>query len=133
MIRIALISLILAPVTAQAQVKPAVAPAAGGVCASLAKDYDDASKDLAANYAAGVGDNSAPRATLREMEDSNTLAQARITLDLMRDHRCPMPKSAPDRVFYLNDALTCATDRLKSGGSAQPPSCNRAIWKRLGA
>jgi hypothetical protein len=111
-----------------AQVKPAAA-SAGGVCAALARDYDAASKDLAVNEAEGIGDNSAPRATLRAMEDANTLSFANITLALMRDNHCPMPKSAPAAVFYLSPALTCATDRLK--GTASPPSCDRSTWQSI--
>lgn len=118
-----------APISAQTK-SAAAAPSTAAVCASLATSYDDASKTLAANYAEGVGDNSAPRAALRATEDANSLAQAHMTLDLMRDFRCPMPKSAPFAIFYLLPALTCATDRLKMSGSKSPPSCERAKWER---
>lgn len=117
-----------------AQTRPTSAVTAGGptACANLARDYDDAFKELASNFASSVGDNSAPRATLRAMEDANSLAKARITLDLMRERRCPMPQSAPEGVSYLSAALTCATDRLKASGTQSPPTCDRSTWARAG-
>lgn len=134
------LALAAGPLSAQIRIgagepaKPAAAPPAppATTCSILASTYEGASMDLAANRAEGVGDNSAPRATLRAMEDANTLAEARITLDLMRDHKCALPKSAPTSIFYLSDALSCATDRLKSQGAGSPPSCDRSKWKRLG-
>lgn len=119
------------PVVAQTRASATAVPAAG-VCAALASTYDGASKELATNSAEGIGDNSAPRATLRALEDSNTLAEAKMTLDLMRDHHCPMPKSAPARIFYLLPALTCANDRMKASGSVSPASCDQQTWQRAG-
>jgi hypothetical protein len=116
--------------TVPAKAVPAKAPATG--CAGLSAAYLGFSKDLAANNAAGLADNSAPRATLRAMEDANTLARARITLDLMRDNRCTMPKSVPDAVTFLLPALTCATDRLKARGTESPASCDRSTWQPAG-
>jgi hypothetical protein len=94
--------------------------------------YDNTSKNLAGNAASGVADNSAPRATLRAMEDANTLATAQVALDLMRDNRCALPKQAPAAAWYLNAALTCATDRMKASGTAPPESCDRSKWARAG-
>lgn len=116
-----------------AQTKPTVAAAPAGACAKLMSVYDGASKDLAANNAASIGDNSAPRATLRAVEDANTLTEARIALDLMRDNRCPLPKTTPSYIWYLSAALTCSTDRLKAGAGQSPASCDRSTWTRMDA
>lgn len=127
----AALAMVPAGMPAMAQTKPAAAPAAAlaGTCATLMRQYDGASMDLAANFASSVGDNSAPRATLRQMEDANSLATAKIALDLMRDNRCPMPKSAPSMGPYVSQALACATDRMKASGSESPESCKRENWK----
>lgn len=126
---------ILAPLAMLPASMPAVAQAgaahaATGTCAALMSTYDGASKDMAGNFADSVGDNSAPRATLRAMEDSNSLAQAKIALDLMRDNRCPLPKQAPAAAWYMSAALTCENDRLKAAGAESPPSCDRSKWAR---
>lgn len=126
------------PAASQTVPTPTVKPAQAvkpplGACARLSTDYVGFSKDLAANNAEAIGDNSAPRATLRAMEDSNTLARAKMTLDLMRDNRCTLPKAAPDDITYLLPALTCATDRLKARGTETPPSCDRSSWKPAGS
>ena len=83
--------------SANAQTKPVVpVPTSGGVCKGLMNAYDNASMSLADNYASAAGDNSAPRATLRAMQDANQLATARIALDLMRDNHCSLPKQYTD-------------------------------------
>lgn len=94
---IAALAMVPAGMPAMAQTKPAAAPAAVpvGTCAKLMRQYDGASMDLAAGFAESVGDNSAPRATLREMENANALSTAKIALDLMRDNRCPCQRARP--------------------------------------
>jgi len=117
------------PAYAQAKSGGAMATAPAGTCGTLMRQYDGASMDLAANFASSVGDNSAPRATLRQMEDANSLATAKIALDLIRDNRCPTPKSAPSMAPYISQALTCSTERMKASGAESPASCDRANWK----
>ena len=132
--RIVLIALLATSTQVTAQTRAPAGPApAVGTCSRLVSTYDGVSKDLAANVAEGLGDNSAPRATLRAIEDSNSLTQAHIALDLMRDYHCPLPKDAPDSAYYLSPALTCATDRLKARGSDSPESCDRSKWQRAGS
>lgn len=121
------------PAYAQAKSGVATATAPAGTCGTLMRQYDGASMDLAANFASSVGDNSAPRATLRQMEDANSLATAKIALDLIRDTRCPTPKSAPSMAPYISQALTCSTERMKASGSESPASCDRANWKPEGS
>lgn len=133
LISITAIGIVAASTSAFAQTKPASPAAPSSVCARLMGVYEGASKELAANYATSVGDNSAPRATLRAMEDANTLTEAHIALDLMRDNHCPVPKTPPSSVWYLSAALSCATDRLKASVGQNPVSCDRANWKRAEA
>lgn len=131
---IAALAMVPAGVPATAQMKSTAAPvgATAGTCAVLMRQYDGASMDLAGGFAESVGDNSAPRATLREMENANALSTAKIALDLMRDNRCPLPKSAPSTATYMNAALTCRTDRFKATGTESPESCKRENWKPAG-
>ena len=83
------------------------------ICASLANDLEEASKKLALNVANGVGDNSAPRATMREAEDTNTLAQAKMTMDVMHNNGCKGPSFVPSASRYGLASLTCATAKQK--------------------
>ena len=128
------IALLAGSTQVEAQVRSSAGPApTAGVCSRLASTYESVSKDLAANFALGLGDNSAPRASLRAMEDANSLSQAHMALDLMRDYHCTMPKDAPDAAYYMIPALTCATDRLKATGRDSPESCDRTKWQRAGS
>jgi len=106
---------------------PAAAPSlASGICASLARDYDQIDKALAMTEAEGIGDNSAPRATNRELESSNFLTRASIMVTLMEAHHCALPDHAPSITRYFSPALTCSTDRLKT---EQPESCKMENWQ----
>ena len=111
--------------------RPAASASPSAACAKLAADYDRASKDLAMNAAEDIGDDSAPRATMREAENNNTLAQARLTMDLMKNNSCTMPTAAPDASRYFSSALSCHSDMLRAryqGSHDQPASCDRAKW-----
>ena len=97
------------------------------VCSKLAADYDQVDKALALTFAEGLGDNSAPRDTTCKIEESNDLSRASMMLTLMQAHHCPMPDHAPSDTRYMSDALTCATDMLRSG--AEAPSCKTDTWQ----
>jgi hypothetical protein len=100
-------------------------------CAALHLDYEETSKRMAMNHASGIGDNSAIRATKREAENTNILAEARLTLDLLKGNGCSLPKSAPSGARYYGSALRCHNDMLGvrlSGKYSFPPSCERAKW-----
>lgn len=116
----------------QAQTKATSPAPASTVCAGLMATYERTSQNLADSFASSVGDNSAPRATLRAMEDANEWSKAKMALDLMRDHRCPMPKSLPSAGPYISAALECRTARMKVSGTTTPEECKRENWKRAG-
>lgn len=105
------------------------APAPAGVCADLASQWDRVEKNLASNSADEIGDNSAPRATLRNIEDLTGMTTANLLYAMIKDNKCPLPKSAPQTATYFASALTCASDRLKT---ASPESCKRETWTKAG-
>jgi hypothetical protein len=90
----------------------AAAPQAG-VCAKLDSDYEHASKALAMVFAEGVGDNSAPRATMREAREANIRNEASQTLDLMQAHKCALPTAAPNAAPYVTQAMGCKAAQFK--------------------
>lgn len=111
--------------------QPASSNSPSAICVNLAADYVGASKSLSYNMAVGLVDNSAPRATLRETQNSNILAQARLTLDLMMANSCRLPTSAPSPK-YLTSALQCRHDEIKAEverSTITPASCDRTQWK----
>ena len=103
-------------------------PPSSSVCPKLATDYDQIEKSLAVTEAEGIGDNSAPRETNRQVEDSNLLTRASMMLTLMEAHHCTLPDHAPSAARYLSSALTCAKDRLKGALGAETPSCKMQDW-----
>lgn len=124
--------IVMAATQAAAQTAPArpAAAAAQSRCEILAGDYRRFEMNLADRFASSVGDNSAPRATLRAMEDANDLAAAALTVQFMRDARCTLPTRAPVASTYMSAALACATARLERSGTATPPACVRENWQR---
>lgn len=130
-VRLAVLGAALA-VTSGADVvaKPAVhrSTAASGACTRLYTDMEHLKKSLAMNFADGIGDRSAARATLRENQYQSLLTRVRLTMDLMRDNRCRLPASVPTGEEYVGSALTCASDRISAGGTDTPPSCDQSKW-----
>ena len=107
-------------------VSPAAAPSR---CTALQSDWRSVEITLAQNSAEGIGDNSAPRATLRAMEDNNALLRAQMTLELMRAAGCTLPARAPTVGTFMLDALECQTERLR-GVRAGEGVCDTASWPR---
>jgi hypothetical protein len=111
-------------------VKAPASPSA--ICLKLSAGYENASKSLAGNVAKGIGDNSAPRATMREAENNNILAQARLTIDLLKENGCQMPTAAPSATRYFSAALKCKNDQLDMalgrGPIHIPDSCDSSKW-----
>jgi hypothetical protein len=120
----------------------AAAPREPAVCSSLRTDYEDASKKLALNQAHENIDNSAIRATMRQSEDNNVLAQARITMDLMKNNGCKSPTYAPSASRYALSSLKCsavleelrareAIDRLNRTYTPRQSTseCDISTWK----
>lgn len=97
------------------------------VCEALAHDWRSVEMDMAENHVDGMGDDSAPRATLRAIQEQNSLQTAAITLQLMRDNKCEIPKRAPNYTTYELNALDCAAERAKGNNDA--PQCKRDNWK----
>lgn len=119
----------IAPQPALAQ--PARPPAAASArCEALGADWRNIEMNMAATYAIGIGDDSAPRATMRAIRESNDLAQAAMTLDLMRDAHCPLPTHAARADTYRSSALRCANAATGAGAAEHPPECDRATWQR---
>lgn len=103
------------------------APGPSLTCTKLNRDLDELSKSLAMNYAEGIGDSSAVRATMRETEYSNLLTRVKLTMELMRDNHCKLPASVPSGVEYASSAISCQADKL-STGAPSPAACDRSKW-----
>jgi hypothetical protein len=126
-------ALILVPTPAMAQVpaRSAAAAAPAGKCERLAREWKGIEYRMADRHADEIGDNSAPRATLRAMEESNNLAEASMILSFMRDGRCALPSHPPSYISYFGAALECHTAIL-GGAKADDAKCDREKWTRVG-
>ena len=142
------LTILISVAAAAPKVTKSAKPAAvSSTCAKLTRDYENASKTLAANEAEGVGDNSAVRATMREAQNANTMSEAKFTLDLMTANKCKIPGEAPTSIRYLLPAMECRTAQLQRSNArasarlndqaapVEDPStvdkCDRSKWERL--
>ena len=98
------------------------------LCSQLMEAYDQSAKSASLSWAQGVGDNSAPRATLRELEISNQLIARQINLTLMIQYKCPLPRTPASSNEYISNAVSCSTALLMNKKS--PPECDLKKWKR---
>ena len=98
--------------TPAAPVKPVSQGTSAGACASLKEDYGNLSKDLAQLVAKSIGDNSAPREQIRQMQRGNDYAKASVILTLMGASKCQIPTYAPDEIYFTTAAMKCQTADL---------------------
>jgi hypothetical protein len=80
---------------------PATSPPAqsANTCVALHADWDAAQHRINMREIEDITDNSAPRATLRAVQTQNDLLVANMSLQLMRDNHCALPKQAPTVVL----------------------------------
>jgi hypothetical protein len=98
-------------------------------CAAFQHAIDASEAQLSMIFARGLGDDSAPRATLRAEQQGNELRTIAINLELMIQLRCPLPKQPITTVgSYLSAALACATAQTQ--GEKDPAACKREKWLR---
>jgi hypothetical protein len=101
-------------------------------CGRLADQWRGYEVDLANNHADGAADDSVPRATMRDVEDSATFTQAQITLELMEVNKCALPDGPPAYLVFFSEALSCRLARMKATLDqlkAGVPECDSKNWK----
>lgn len=113
-------------ITAQVARPAATGAAPAAICVALSEDWRRVEQNLAMNLAKGL--RVSP--SLRAMEDSNELAIAAMTLELMREARCTLPRRAPSAATYIGAAMACEASRSGAGAGARVPQCERATWAR---
>jgi hypothetical protein len=83
---------------------------------------------MSATAVEDIGDNSAPRAALREQRTANDLQVIAINLSLLAPLRCPPRKLPVFPLAYFSAALACSHDELT--GVKNSPKCVRENWQR---
>ena len=101
-------------------------PVSAVECDGFLKSIDTSLKLIAMSRAEAIGDNSAPRATLRTLEIANELQLISINVSLMTSNRCTLPSEPIHTGKYLLNALKCSTERIK--GVADSPLCDTSKW-----
>lgn len=99
-------------------------------CANLKSRLENSSKSMAMIYADGIGDDSAPRATMRELKELNLKVDQLILLEFMKEHDCEFESAPPSMSLYLSSALECANDQLQ--GNYESEKCKRDNWTPSG-
>lgn len=94
-------------------------------CEQLKSQYASQDKHIALLYVRGIGDDSAHRASYRELEKVGRLLQKQILLDFMRQKKCQFP--ALPSFNYGASALECM-----DAGDSSHPDCDMSKWKSLG-
>jgi hypothetical protein len=131
---IAAIVLVAATGSPQAQAQPARPAAttanARETCADLHKRYDMIHRAIAGIDAEDIGDNSAPRATVRQLKILSEKQDQLILLEFMRSRGCPAPSTVGASVLYMLPAMECATAKLT--GKEMEAKCDESKWVALG-
>jgi hypothetical protein len=111
---------------------PAVA-SASAVCDQLDFTIVASERQMSAISAAGILDDSAPRATMRAAQTANLIAMVHSNVLLKQANGCPSHTRPVSDDWYMLPAMACETARLRRPGVADLPECDRANWKPLAA
>lgn len=98
------------------------------LCEKYANGFDTANKKMAQLAVDGLGDNSAPRASLNQMRRLDWRMFQLILIHQMRAQDCDIPKALSGGDPYMTEALKCANKKLERKYDA--PECNMAKWER---
>jgi hypothetical protein len=108
-------------------------------CAIFEKAIDATLREIATKTVEGLGDDSAPRATLRVAQINNDLVKIQINLMIMQANGCTMPKEPIRGTEYVGFAVACSAaeskallERLKDQYAEMRslPECDTAKWAR---
>jgi len=78
--------------------------------------------------AEGIGDNSIPRLTLKEMKLNNELQIISMNLALLSQNNCPARATLINPGVYMLAAMHCTTARMT--GRDEKSACDVDSWKR---
>ena len=113
-------------------------------CRMLTMAIEGAVKEMSLIVAGGLGDNSAPRATMRASQIANKQSEIQTNILLMNANMCPPYTGPLHQASYLISAAECSLammrDRLaargatpRATGTEKPTAiaCDRSEWVPL--
>lgn len=92
-------------------------------CAFYENAYISSNKHLSSIWADGIGDDSAPRETNRQLKALNERMEQLIVIQQMQAIGCKLPEQTSSHWHYLSPALDCELER-----DLESPKCNRDTW-----
>lgn len=121
----ALLIVLTSPVAmaAHAMKKPS---SSAGMCQAINDVVEENLKTIALEDISDIGDDSAPRATLRQLRINNAWLSIRMNYELGRQYKCAPRRSVFATTRYIADAMGCATARLR--GNYRAPECDQSKW-----
>lgn len=96
------------------------------LCDQLMKSIVAGEKTVAMEVNGGLGDDSAPRETSRQLRAANAWSAITTSLRLMELNRCPAPARVIGPDAYTFQAAKCALD---SRMRPSPESCKTSLWE----
>lgn len=119
------------PNFAAAQAKPvaaAVTPVPAPLCADAVVRLDDIQKYLSEIWAEGLGDDSAPRANMRNTDRTALYTEAGVLLAQMAQAKCaPYPKVVT-HLRYIDATRACLKARANFKEGDKLEACAKKDW-----
>ena len=98
------------------------------VCGKLLDAYNEAGKEASLVWAKSVGDGSAARQTMSNVQINSYLVLKLINLQLIIYNKCPAPVEPERYTEYTSQALSCNVEIIK--GVKNSPKCDLSTWRR---
>ena len=97
------------------------------MCVGYNDEIESNLKRIAMTDAEGIGDNSAPRATMRQQQITGYKTDIQTTLNLMAAQKCKLPKATPNAAKYYSSAMSCQLKNMSAKN--QDERCD--MWKEV--
>jgi len=97
------------------------------MCVGYNDEIESNLKRIAMTDAEGIGDNSAPRATMRQQQITGYKTDIQTTLNLMAAQKCKLPKASPNAAKYYSSAMSCQLKNMSAKN--QDERCD--MWKEV--
>lgn len=109
---------------------PVVAQEGPARCKALSDGITAAVKEMSYYSASDIGDNSAPRASVRAMQINSRHTEISNRLALMAASRCAPYPGPIGESAYLLPALRCSTASVaRESDEAVRTACDRSTWE----
>lgn len=102
--------------------------AAAPVCAQITRQFEGLAMSDASLYVGGIGDDSAPRESNRQLQTLNNNVTRSMLVDIALANDCPLTELPPNLFRYWSPAMRCRTAEISEANDREA-LCDMRNWE----